>query len=181
MTDLPGPRAPKFSKVLQSSPTFSEVSKVLQRPPSFSKVLHRPPSTAMSAPEEEPRERHQVGSVRRRPSAEIVAEMSALAREDRAKMSTPFPPAPLPPGRFFIVRRPPLPRLPPVINPYVPPSPERAQRVEAAAIRARALEEAEAFLLAEADRDAARPRCPSPPRDPEDHFDLAKWNRRRWL
>ena len=127
------------------------------------------------------RETRYVGSVRRRPSAEIVAEMGDLARQDREKMSTPFPPAPRPPGRFFIVRSPPLPRQPPPINPYVPPSPERAQRVEAAAIRARAHEEAEAFLLAEADRDAARPRSPSPPRDPEDYFDLAKWNRWKWL
>ena len=137
----------------------------------------------MSAPEEKPRERRQVGrvGVRRRPNEEVVAELGALAREDRAKMGTPFPPAPRPPGRFYVNRRPPLPRLPPVINPYVLPSPERAQRVEDAAIRARALEEAEAFLLAEADRDAAKPRSPSPPRDPEDFYDLARWGRRRWF
>ena len=96
-------------------------------------------------------------------------------------MSTPPPPAPRPPGRFFIVQGPPLPRQPTVINPYIPPSPEKYQRVEAAAIRARAHEEAEAFLLAEADREAARPRSPSPPRDPEDYYDLARWSRRRWL
>ena len=126
-------------------------------------------------------EAHCVGSVRHRPSAEVVAEMGVLARQDRIRMTTPLPPAPRPPGRFYIVQRPPLPRQPAVINPYVPPSPEGSQRVEAAAIRARAHEEVEAFYLAEADREAARPRSPSPPRDPEDHYDLAKWSRRRWL
>ena len=116
----------------------------------------------------------------RRPAAEVVAEMAALAREDKAKMSTPVPPAPRPMGRFSIIRRPPLPRQPPVLNPYVPPPPESYQRVVAAAVRASALEEVEKFYLAEADREAARPRSPSPPRDPEDHYDLAKWSRRRW-
>ena len=106
--------------------------------------------------------------------------MSVLARQDRARITTPIPPAPRPPGRFYIVRRPPLPR-PPQINPYVPPSPERVQRVRAAAISARAQREVEAYLMEEANAAAARPRTPSPPRDADDHFDLAKWNRRRWL
>ena len=124
-----------------------------------------------------------MGSVSRPPAAEILEEMAALARQDRAKISTPIPPAPRPQGRFSIIRRPPLPRQPP-INPYTPPSPERVEdrlrRVEAAAMSARAHEEAEKHLLSMADEDAARPRSPSPPRDEEDHYDLAKWNQRRW-
>ena len=105
--------------------------------------------------------------------------MGVLARLDRAKIVTPIPPAPRPPGRFYIVRRPPLPRLP--INPYGPPSPERAQRVQAAAMLTRARQEAEAYLMEEANAAAARPRTPSPPRAADDYFDLARWNRRRWL
>ena len=125
-----------------------------------------------------------VGSVSRRPKAEVLEEMAALACEDRVKMSTPFPPAPRPPyGRFSITRRPPLPHQVP-INPYAPPSPERPEdrrlRVEAAAMSVRAHEESEAWLLSLADENAARPRSPSPPRADDDHYDLAKWNRRRW-
>ena len=124
-----------------------------------------------------------MGCVARRPTAEVVEEMAALAAQDRVKLSTPIPPAPRPQGRFFITRRPPLPRQPP-INPVAPPSPERAKdrlrRAEAAAISRRAHEEAEAYLLSLADKYAARPRRPSPPRDSEDHYDLAKWNRWRW-
>ena len=138
----------------------------------------------MSAPCEKPEAKAKVyvGSVHRRPSAEVVAEMKVLAQAERERMTTPLPPAPRPSGRgFSIIRRPPLPRQPEVLNPYVLPSPDRRQRAEAAAIRARALKEVEAFYLAEADKEAAMPRHPSPPRDAEDFFDLAKWNRRRWL
>ena len=138
----------------------------------------------MSAPRKEgARAKVVVGSVSRRPNAEILEEMAALAREDRVKISTPIPPAPRPQGRFSIIRRPPLPRQQP-INPYTPPSPERVesrrQRVEAAAMSARAHEVSEAYLLSLADEDAAKPRSPSPPRAEDDHYDLAKWNRRRW-
>ena len=122
-----------------------------------------------------------MGSIARRPSAEVVEKMGVLARQDRAKMSTPFPPAPRPPGRFFVVRRPPLPRQPPVINPYAPPLPDRARIARAAAISARAHKESEAYLLTEADAAAAVPREPSPPRAEDDYFDLARWSRRRWL
>ena len=110
----------------------------------------------------------------------MVGEMEVLAREDRRKISTPIPPAPRPPGRFYVTRRPPLPPPPP-INPYVPGTPDRAVILRAAAISARAHQEAEAYLLAEADAAAAAPREASPPRDAEDFFDLARWNRRRWL
>ena len=123
----------------------------------------------------------EVGSVVRRPAAEVVEEMKVLACEDRRRMTTPIPPAPRQPGRFWIERRPPLPPRPPPINPYVPPSPDRAEIARVAAIRARAHEEGEAWLLAEADAAAAAPRKPSPPRAEDDYYDLAKWSRRRWL
>ena len=159
---------------------------VPRQPPVLRPVprLKSPLIAAMSAPRKEgARKKVVVGCVARRSTAEVMEEMAALARQDRVKLSTPFSPAPRPQGGFSIIRRPPLPRQPP-INPLAPPSPDRAEdrlrRVEAAAMTARAHEEAEAYLLSMADEDAARPRSPSPPRDSEDHYDLAKWNRRRW-
>ena len=125
--------------------------------------------------------RGEVGSVYRRPAAEVVEEMEVLARAERRRMTTPIPPAPRPPGRFWIERRPPLPPRHPPINPYSPPSPDRAEIARVAAMRARAHEESEAHLLAEATELAARPREPSPPRADDDFYDLARWSRRRWL
>ena len=122
-----------------------------------------------------------VGSVARRPVAEVLDEMEGLAREERRRVTTPIPPAPRPPGRFYVVQRPPLPPRPPPINPYVPESPDRATIVRAAAVRARAHQESEARILAEADAAAATPRERSPPRDADDFYDLARWSRRRWL
>ena len=113
----------------------------------------------------------------RRPAAEVVAEMAALAREDKAKMTTPVPPAPRPPARFWIARRPPL---PPPINPYVPTSPERRQSVRVAAVSTREHQEREAWLLKEAEELVRRPRTPSPLRRDDDHYDLARWSRQRW-
>ena len=196
MPDLAWPRAlnsPTFSEIsdvlrnlLRSpkSPAFSEISDVLQnlrRSPIISDVPHPRPSAAMSQPgkEQGARERPRGKGVDRRPSAEVVAEMEVLARQDRAKIGAPIPPAPRPPGRFFVTRRPPLPRQPPCINPYVPPSPDRARIARAAAISAREHEASEAYLLAEA--DAAPPREPSPPRADDNYFDLARWARRRWV
>ena len=137
----------------------------------------------MSAPEkgQGARERPCGGGVARRPSAEVLEEMGVLARQDREKITTPIPPAPRPPVRFFVVRRPPLPRQPPVLNPYIPPSPDRARIARVAAIAARDHAESEAYLLAEADAAAAVPREPSPPRADDDYYDLARWSRRRWL
>ena len=124
-----------------------------------------------------------VGSVARRPAAEVVEEMAVLAREDRKAMTTPVPPEPRPPGRFYVTRRPPLPSPPP-INPHVPDTPDRARWKQAAAVSARARQEVAAYirpLIEEADAAAAAPRDPSPPRDAEDVYDLARWARRRWL
>ena len=53
--------------------------------------------------------------------------------------------------------------------------------MQAAAMSARAQREGEAYLMEEVNKAAAKPRTPSLPRDADDHFDLAKWNRRRWL
>ena len=111
--------------------------------------------------------------------------MAALARQDRAKLSTPFPPAPRPQtASFSIVRRPPLPRP---INPFIPAPPERPLDARVAAARARSLREEEKadsereeWLRAWAFDNAARPRTPSPPRDAEDYYDLAKFGRQRW-
>ena len=121
----------------------------------------------------------------RRPKAEILEEMAALARQDKARMTAPIAPAPRPPGRFWIDRRPP-PRPP--INPVIPDSPERPLDVRVAAVRAQAQQEErraslerEEWLRAWAYEHAARPRSPSPPRDAEDYYDLAKWNRQRWV
>ena len=121
-----------------------------------------------------------MGGVARRPTAEVLEEMEVLAREDRKKLSTPIPPAPRPPGRFSITRRPPLP-TPERINPYIPDSPDRARIAQAAAVSARAHSELEAHLLAEANAAAAVPREASPPRADDEFYDLAKWARRRWL
>ena len=124
-------------------------------------------------------------SVYRRPKAEVLEEMAALARQDRVKLSTPFPPAPRPQtASFSIVRRPPLPRP---INPVIPAPPERPIDARVAAARARTLREEEVadaqreeWLKAWAFDNANRPRTPTPPRDAEDHYDLAKFNIQRW-
>ena len=124
-----------------------------------------------------------VGGVARRPAAEVVEEMEVLAREDRRALAAPIPLAPRPPGRFYVTRRPPLPSPPP-INPYVPDTPDRARLLRAAAISARARQDIDDVvrpLLEEADAAAAAPKKASPPRDAEDHYDLARWARRRWL
>ena len=128
--------------------------------------------------------REKTEAVRRRPAADVLREMESLARLDRASMTAPVPRAPRPPGWFFIVRRPPLPPPPPPINPYIPDTPDRARRIQAAAISTRARQEVEEYirpLMEEADAAAAAPRKASPPRDAEDFYDLARWSRRRWL
>ena len=63
------------------------------------------PTSAMSAREAREREREaairrEVGSVVRRPAAEVVEEMEVLARVERRRVTTPIPPAPRPQGRF---------------------------------------------------------------------------------
>ena len=112
-------------------------------------------SSVMPSPNKNPER------VVRRPAAEVVEEMAELARRDKARMWTPIPPAPRPPGRFWICQRPPL---PPPINPIPPPSPERQQGVRVAAVSAHAHDEREAWLLKVAEEHARRPRTPSPRR-----------------
>ena len=136
--------------------------------------------SAMSAHRKEgAKEVVRVGSVVRRPSAEVVEEMAALARQDKAQMATPIPPMPRPPGRFWISQGPPLPRRPP-INPVAPASPERTREIRVAAISGCGHDERETFLLEEAEWLARRPRTPTPPRRADDHYDLARWSRQRW-
>ena len=142
----------------------------------------------MPSPKKEVKEKVVVGSVVRRPKREILEEMAALARQDREKLGTPIPPAPRPQtGRFSIIRRPPLPRPPP-INPVTPDSPRRPSDVRAAAVSAQArreerkvAKEREEELRAWAYDHAAQRRPPTPPRDPEDFYDLAKFNVQRWF
>ena len=118
-----------------------------------------------------------VGSVVHRPCAEVVEEMAALAIEERKRMTAPTPPPPQFPGRFRYSQRRPRPLHRP-INPAPPVSPERALRI--AAVTTRAYEEREKYLLEEAEKSARRPRTPTPPREPDDHYNLAKWTRQRW-
>ena len=132
-----------------------------------------------------------VGTVVRRRSEEVVTEMARiaryekarmvaqaeeadeLAREEKARMTAQAPPTPLYPGRYRESQRPR--RLRHQINP-APPQPEV---VRVAAIRAAA--EEEALLIEATDRLVRRPRAPTPPRRSDDHYDLAKWSRQRWL
>ena len=121
-------------------------------------------------------------SVTVRPASDREEEFAAACREDRRKLSTPFPrPTSGTPPRFWIEQGPKLPTPPPRRMPINPAVPDDVRTVRAAAVSARALQEREDYLMAEANKHAARPRTPSPPRDAEDWYDLAKWNRRRWM
>ena len=119
-----------------------------------------------------------VGSVVRRPCAEIVEEMAALAVREKQRMTAPTPPTPQFPGRFQYSRRRARPLRRP-INPVPPASPERVFRV--AAVTTRDHDEREKYLLEEAEELARRPRTPTPPRRADDHYDLARWSRQRWI
>ena len=125
-----------------------------------------------------------LGGVARRPAADVEEEMGELARRDRTRITTPIPRPPRAPGRFYIVQRPPLPSPPP-INPFRPEVPETMRHVQAAAMSARARNNVAEILqplLDEAALAAAAPRDVSPPREEDDVYDLARWNRRysRW-
>ena len=118
-----------------------------------------------------------VGSVVRRRSEDVVREMSEIARSERARMTAQAPPTPPYPGRFtYSQRRPTRHRKP--INPAPPPDPEQ---VRVAAMRRVEVAKGEAHILEEADRLIRRPRTPTPPRKVDDHYDLAKWSRQRWI
>ena len=134
-------------------------------------------STVMSAREGR---RVVVGTVVRRQSEEVVAEMAEIAKEDRARMAAQAAQA---------LQKPPCPRrvewsrLHPIrhvrpINPIPPPSPEEAA---AAAVKRREFEAEEARILERARRSADRPRMPTPPRRSDDYYDLARWTFRRDL
>ena len=118
-----------------------------------------------------------VGSVARRQSGDVVREMAEIAEVEKARMTAPAPPTPTYAGGFTYSQRRPRPHRKP-INPVPPPSPEEAR---IAAVRRREFEEGEAHLLEEARRLASRPRSPTPPRKPDDHYDLARWAFRRGL
>ena len=134
-------------------------------------------SSSMSARGEETEGGAVVGSVVRRRNEDVVEEMAAIARIERARMTAPAPPTPIYAGGFRYSQRRPRPHRKP-INPVPPPSPEE---VRVAAVRQREFAAGEAHLPEEARRIADRPRTPTPPRRVDDHYDLAKWSLRRWL
>ena len=117
-----------------------------------------------------------MGSVARRRSEDVLREMAEIAEFEKARMTAQAPPTPAYPGRFAYSQRRPHPHRAP-INPVPPPSPEQ---LRVAAVRQRENAAGEAHLLEEAERLARRPRTPTPPRRSDDHYDLAKWSRRRW-
>ena len=116
-----------------------------------------------------------VGSVRRRQSADVVKEMAEIAKGDIARMVADAAPTPTPtpgPGRYS-QRRPIKYRRP--INP-APPEP-----LQVAAVKTSWENDArERYLLEEAEKAARRPRTPTPPRQPDDYYDLARWSVVRW-
>ena len=131
---------------------------------------HSPSKTPMSQ-----EEKVVVGSVARRPNSEVVVEMAAIAVEERRRMTTPAPPTPVYPGRFMYSHR----RPRPLHRPLNPAPPEHAFQV--AAVRTSwDRDERERFLLEAAEEAARRPRTPTPPRQPDDFYDLARWSVRRW-
>ena len=117
-----------------------------------------------------------LGSVARRRREDVLRERAEIAKFEKAKMTAQARPTPAYPGRFAYSRHRPLPHRAP-INPVPPPSPEQ---LRVAAVRQRVSAAEEAHLLEEAERVARRPRTPTPPRRSDDHYDLAKWARRRW-
>ena len=128
-----------------------------------------------------------LGSVTRRPAEETRAELERACRHDRQVIATPIPRPPSgAPARFWVAQRPPLPTPPPRHTADVGPDiPDSERRVRAAAISARAREATEEYLrplLEEAASASAAPKRGSPPREVDDHYDLAKWGRRysRW-
>ena len=145
--------------------------------PSNSVIIHHPSVRQPPVNMAERREVVVVGSVARRATADIVEEMAALAVEERARMTAPVPPAPQIPGRFAYSRLPPLRHRKP-LNPVPPASPVRGVRVAAMTTQTR--DEREVYLLEKAEALRRRPRSPTPPRASDDHYDLAKWSRRRW-
>ena len=119
-----------------------------------------------------------VGTVVRRPTKEVVEEMAAIAKHDRARMvaQASVTPTPVPCPGLYSQRRPIRHRTRKPINPVPPPLPEEAR---VAAIRRREFEAGEARLLEEGRRIIDRPRTPTPPRKSDDHYDLARWTLRR--
>ena len=115
-----------------------------------------------------------VGNVARRAAEDVVAEMAALAIEERARMTAQVPPAPQYPRWAYSQLRPLRHRKP--LNPVPPASPVR---IQLAAMTSRTPDEREEYLLEKARALGRRPRTPTPPRASDDHYDLAKWSWKR--
>ena len=103
-----------------------------------------------------------------------MEEAAEFARREKERMTAQAPPTPLYPGRFREGRRRST-RLRQPIN----PAPPETFRV-AAMTTSWETDEREQYLLRAAEEAARRPRTPTPPRRPDDHFDLARWSVRRW-
>ena len=120
-----------------------------------------------------------VGSVVRRINSEVVKEMAALAVVEKARMTAPAPPALEFPGRFYYSQRRPRTLHRPTLHRPINPAPPETFRVAAMSASWND-DERERFLLKAAEEAARRPRTPTPPRQPDDHYDLARWSVRRW-
>ena len=128
-----------------------------------------------------------LSSVTVRPASDREEEFRRACRRDRLVVSTPIPrPASGSPHQFYITQGPPLPTPPPRHTADVGPAASDAdRRVRAAAISARVRAETEEVIRPLRDLAAsasAAPRQDLPPREENDHYDLAKWGRRyaRW-
>ena len=123
-----------------------------------------------------------------RPANERERQLLRACRDDRIKLSTPIlRPASGSPHVFWIGGGPPIPAPPQrrPINPATLDPTDDARRVQAASISTRARDANARYLkplLEEAASAAAKPREESPPRDVDDHYNLARWSRRysRW-
>ena len=114
-----------------------------------------------------------VGSIVRRSSSEVVEEMAALAVAEKERMTAPPPPKPIYLGRFMYSQRRPRP-----LRRAINPAPPAFQVAAVGATRDR--DAREDYLLQEAAELACRPRTPTPPREQDDYYDLARWSIRRW-
>ena len=156
----------------------------------FSSQVLQPPTFAPTLTMAENRRVVVVDTVVRRRCSDVVEEMARIAKGERKRMTAQMeeaaefakqekermtaqaPPTPLYPGRFREGRR----RS--TRQPINPAPPETFQ--VAAMTTSWESDEREQYLLRAAEEAARRPRTPTPPRRPDDHYDLARWSVQRW-
>ena len=120
-----------------------------------------------------------VGTVVRRRSEDVVAEMAELAKEEKRWMSEQAAQALQAPRRIEMAT---YSRLRPVrlrqpVNPAPTPPPEQ---LRAAAVRRRQHDEEERGFIDGLEERVGRPRTPTPPRTGEDPYNFARWAQRRY-